>query len=87
MKIGEKVQVIRLIKSPAILIDGALLTPRVFEYYKKQLTAKQLAQLKYETVEIVYRDYNDVVSSIHDINGDDHERNEFQMPNGETYHN
>jgi hypothetical protein len=87
MKYGEKVQVIHIIQADQrILCDGAFLTPRIFEFYKTQLTQSELKSIQFESIEVVYVGHN-VVQYRHDLLGEDHERNVFHLPNGETVHN
>lgn len=87
MQYGQKVQVIHLIKADwRILVDGALLTPQVFEFYKTQLSKQELKSIQFETTEVVYLGHN-VIQYRHDLLGEDHERNVFHLPNGETVHN
>lgn len=87
MQYGQKVQVIHIIVAcQRILCDGALLTPRIFEFYKTQLSQNELNSIQTETIEVIYLGHN-VIQFRHDLLGEDHERNVFHLPNGESVHN
>lgn len=87
MQYGQTVKVIHIkIACQRILCDGALLTHRIFEIYKTLLTEQELKSISFEEIEVVYLGHN-VIQYRHDLMGEDHERNVFHLPNGESVHN
>lgn len=87
MKYGQKYQLILVkIACNRILCDNALLTPKIFDFYKTLLTSEELSKIEFETIEETYLGHN-VLQYRHDLLGEDHEKNIFHLNNGESVHN
>jgi len=87
MKYKEVVKVVSITRAcNRILLDGALLAPYLVDGYKHMLTEDELKRVVFEECEVVYLGHN-VITSYHDLIGQDTERNVFHLPCGREVHN
>ena len=87
MQYGQKYQLVLVkIACNRILCDNALLTLKIFDFYKTLLTPKEISEIQFETVEETYLGHN-VIQYRSNLLGEDHERNVFNLNNGESIHN